>query len=193
MRAHAPDNNKLQLTSGGLSRAARAFIESPLALNLVFYELNPEGLILGKDRGSTNYGVGKGHAALLPDAGFSNSRAAVARVQRSNSTAMERASDRIIRAPTSASCPLHASTERASSVSGSRLSCDGRGQRQRRKDRVWRSGAGVVDCWLDLARSRERGVVEQTVEADEAGARTELRRLTLCYRGFRLVSVTARG
>ena len=112
----------------------------------------------------------KGHAARPSDAGFSNSRPAVARVQRSNSTALNRASDRIIRAATSASCPLHASAERAPLFPGAGSLLTAEAGVERWKRQAWRSGAGVVGRWPELARSRERAVVEQSVEADEAGA-----------------------
>ena len=101
----------------------------------------------------------KGHAALPPDAGFSISRAAVARVQRFNSTAMEAANDRIVRSPTSASCPSHASTEGASLFPGAGSLGHGwlRGQH-----------SALKEAHLMIGRRHSRQVVSWQVGREES-------------------------
>ena len=114
----------------------------------------------------------KGHAALPPDAGYSISRAAVASVRRFKSMVMERASDvsfeqlRARHAP----CTLRWREDPCFREQALLVTVGSEGSVQRLKKRIWWSGAGVVGRWPEVARSRERAVVEQRVEADEAGA-----------------------
>jgi hypothetical protein len=141
-------NNALKLTkrdilsvdalraSSSLSRASQ--------LSAVFSDSSPKAHLSHSHVETQMMAWAKGHAALPPDAGFSNNHPAVARVQSSNSAAMERASDRIIRAATSASCPLHASAERAPLFPGAGSLVTAEGSVQRWKRQGWRSGAGVV-------------------------------------------------
>ena len=151
----------------------------------MFSEPKPEGSALDRSVEAQMTAQAKGHAALPPDAGFSIGRAEVASVQRFKSTVMEGASDRIVRAATSASCPLHASTEGASLFPGAGSLGHGwlRGRRSALKETdlvVERQQCGLV---AKLA-SRERAVVEQRVEADEAGASHGASPLNPVFYGF---------
>ena len=143
-----------------------------MQLNSVFSERKPEGSSLSRSVEAQMPAWAKGHAARPPDAGFSIGRAAAARVQRFKSTVMERASYRTVRAATSASCPLHASTEGAFLFPGAGSFGHGwlRGQLSALKEADLVVGRRRFRQMACVARSREREVVEQRVEADEAGA-----------------------
>ena len=139
-------------------------------VNAVFSEPKPEGSSPSRERGSTNAGVGQGSCRAASRCRHFH----WPRCDRARSALQQHGRGRNKRPYRSGSyervMPLARFDGASIVVSGSRLSRNGRGERSVPKGRIWWSGAGVVGRWLEMARNRERGVVEQRVEADEAGA-----------------------